>query len=715
MKKLAALTLSLFLSLGTAFADSPKDTPKDSTKDTPKESDAQPSKTTNAAKPTTPKTNEEIAAEMEELRQALQAQQEQLQMLKEELAKRDREIEAAREAAAAANSRATEATTKAAEAEVTSNEAKSTASSASSSVASLAANTVTVGNAPAAGDVAANATPGNAAPVNGNAALPAQGSPDQGPLTIRYKGVEFTPGGFIAAESVFRQRSTSSDIATPFTSIPFPGNPLSKLTEYNMTGRQSRMSLRVNANVGDTKLTGYVESDFLGVGTASNDRQSNSYVLRQRQVWGRAETSSGWAFTGGQMWSLVTENRKGLENLTEAVPTVVDPNYNVGFTWARQPGVRLVKNFSDKFAIGFSIEESQATVGGRGFSTYTNTSATGVVTTYQNFFVDAPGASAGLYNAFDTTGYSVDKLPDFIVKAALDPGWGHYELFGIVSDFRNRVYPCAVQGTTADNFPTPVTPVTLACGLTAKPAPSVAGAYNYSGTGGGVGGSITVPLFSKHLDAGIKAVYGDGIGRYGTAQLSDVTARPNGSLALIHDGQWLGRLELHATPKLDLYGYFGGEYAGRTAYKGYESVKITNTPAIPGCGAVGQQPCPGGGIQPNYPALTSTSISLTGIGGYGNIAANNSGCFEETLPSATGTPGSGGTCAGDIRYISEATLGFWHKIYQGEKGRVQWGIAYSYLWKTGWSGAGDLPAGSAGIAPKAIDNMVWTSFRYYLP
>src|ERR1700739_2064667 len=108
MKKLAALALSLLLTAGTAFADSPKDTPK--------ESDAQPAKSSTAAKPARPKSNAEIAAEMEELRQALQAQQQEIQLMKEELAKRDRESEAPREAAAAANSRATDANAKAVEA-----------------------------------------------------------------------------------------------------------------------------------------------------------------------------------------------------------------------------------------------------------------------------------------------------------------------------------------------------------------------------------------------------------------------------------------------------------------------------------------------------------------------------------------------------------------------------------------------------------------------
>ena len=696
MKKLASLTLSLFLLTGTAFADSPKDTPKD----TPKDASG------SAAKPAakaTAKTNEEIAAQLEELRQAMQAQQEQLQLLKEELAKRDRQIEEAREAAAAANAHATEATTKATEAVNTSSEVKSTATALNSSVTNLEASSAAM-----------------------KSAVLAQGGsdPEKGPTSIRFKGITLTPGGFLEAATVNRQRATSADINTPFTGIPYPGNALSHVSEMNFSARQSRLTLLAEGKIGSAKVQGYFESDFLGAGTTSNNRQSNSYVFRMRQGFARVDFDNGWSITGGQSWSLATENRKGIINRQEWLPLQIDPQYVVGFTWQRAPGLRVTKSFGDRFTIAASMENPQTTLGGRGFSSYTNTSATGVVTTFQNFFQFAPGAGGGLYNAFDPTGYSVNKLPDFIVKAAADPGWGHYEVFGIVSTFRNRVYPCAVVGTTAGNFPTPETPTVLGCSASASLSPSSAGAHNDSRTGGGVGASALVPLFGKKLDANAKVVYGDGIGRFGSAQLPDVTARPDGTLALIHTAHWLGALEWHATPKLDLYAYLGGEYAGRAAYSGYNSVKITNTPAIPGCGAVGplgqplQPPCPGGGVQPSYPAVITTSISTSGPGGYGSRSASNANCGAEANPGGTSLPGSG-SCAGDIRYIGEGTVGFWHKLYQGDKGRVQWGIQYSYLYKTGWSGA--APSGSTptnplpGIAPHAVDNMVLTSFRFYIP
>jgi hypothetical protein len=693
MKKFAALTLSLFLMTGAAYADSPKDAPK--------EADA--SKSTTPAKPAakaTEKTSAEIAAQLEELRQALQAQQEQLQMLKEELAKRDREIEAAREAAASANSKATDATVKATEAATTSAELKSTTSALNTTVSNMAAS-----NAAVAG--------GSTAAASGQGAAKDE---DHGPTTIRYKGINLTPGGFIEMATVSRTKATSDDINTGFSSIPYNGNSLSRVTELDLSARQSRISFLADTKIGDTKVSSYFEGDFLGAGTTSNNRQTNSYVFRYRQFWGNVTLASGFSFTGGQMWSLATENKKGIVNRGEDLPMMIDPQYVVGFTWQRAAALRVVQNF-DKVSVGFSIENPQTTVGGRGFSTYTNTSALGVVTTAQNFFVDAPGNSAGLFNAFDPTGYSVNKLPDFIAKLAVDPGFGHYEVFGIFSDFRNRVYPCAVVGTTAKNFPTPATPTVLGCPIDGSTAPSTLGAYNDSRFAGGIGGSALFPVMKK-VDLGLKVVAGDGIGRFGSAQIADVTTRPDGTLAPIRTLHYLARAEFHPTPKFDIYAYFGSEYGARAAYTGYRSVKVTNTPAIPGCGAVGQQPCPGGGVQPSYPALVATSISSAGIGGYGSPYANNTGCGTETLPSGTSAPGTGGTCAGDIRMIAEGTLGFWHKIYQGEKGRLQWGVQYSYLYKLGWSGNNASPTAAtqpAGISPKAVNNMIFTSFRFYLP
>jgi hypothetical protein len=328
---------------------------------------------------------------------------------------------------------------------------------------------------------------------------------------------------------------------------------------------------------------------------------------------------------------------------------------------------------------------------------------TASVTTTGNAFVDGPGSGGGLYNFVDTTGYSFNKTPDFIVKAAADPGYGHYELFGIFSTFHNRVYPCGVVGTNAKDTAPPATPTTISCPINGSTSLSAVGAYNDTRGGGGFGANLRVPVFTKKLDFALQGMAGDGIGRYGSAQLPDITLRPTGTQAPIRTAHALGELEFHANPKLDIYAYFGGEYAWRTAYQGYDSITITKTPAIPATATTLA-----------IPATTTTAFKLNQYGGYGSPFANNSGCSTENPPSNQLTPSGGGTCAGDTRLIMEGTLGFWHKLTQGPKGGLRWGIQYSYFTRSGWSG-NNAGATTVGISPKAVDNMVWTSFRYYLP
>ena len=147
----------------------------------------------------------------------------------------------------------------------------------------------------------------------------------ESPLAIHYKGITITPGGFLAAESVYRNRALGADINTPFNSVSMPGSGQNAISEFFGSGRQSRISMLAEGKLSDIKLTGYYEADFLSAGVTSNNNQSNSYTLRQRQVWGQAAFDNGWSFTGGQMWSLVTETKKGVDNRSEALPMTIDP------------------------------------------------------------------------------------------------------------------------------------------------------------------------------------------------------------------------------------------------------------------------------------------------------------------------------------------------------------------------------------------------------
>ncbi len=628
----------MFFVSGTAFAD------------TPKNADPQPAKAARPAKPKAVKKAEKsdaaIAAQLEELRQTLQSQQEQLQLLKEELSKRDRQIDEAREAAAAANARAAEASTKATEAVNTTAEVKSTAIALNSSVSDLKASNEVLKTTVATEQAEAKK------------------ATEESPVAIHYKGITITPGGFIAAETVFRNRSEQADVnSQPQNGVPFYGNPLAHTTEFQASARQSRASVLLEGKLATAKVSGYVEGDFLTSSVNSNNRESNSYALRQRQFWAQAALDNGLTFTAGQQWSLITETRKGLQNRTEALPMTIDAQYTAGFSWARQYGFRVVKNFGDKLFLGFSVEGPQTTIGGRGFTTV-NVGTAAAPNNVINFFVNAPGSSGGLFNAFDPTGYTLNQRPDFVIKAAADPGWGHYEVFYVLRTFRDRVYPCLTATVAA--------PCSVNATIT---APSTVGAFNDSRLGGGLGFNARVPLLHKKLDAGVHFLGGDGVGRYGTSQLSDVTARPDGTLAPIRGGQALGTLEWHPSPKLDVYANVGWEYAFRTAYL--------------------------------------NAAGTRGVG-YGSPLFNNSGCnTEATFPASQTVPGASGTCNGDIKDVIEGTIGFWHKYYQGPKGRLQWGLQYSYVLKNTWSGTNN--GLTAPFAPNAGDNMVFTSFRYYLP
>ena len=110
----------------------------------------------------------------------------------------------------------------------------------------------------------------------------------ESPLALHFKGITITPGGFIAGETVWRPHATFGDINTAMNAIPFSGAAQARFSEFFGSGRQSRFSLLAQGKWGTTNLTGYAETDFLAAGVTSNNNQSNSYVLRQRQMWGQA-------------------------------------------------------------------------------------------------------------------------------------------------------------------------------------------------------------------------------------------------------------------------------------------------------------------------------------------------------------------------------------------------------------------------------------------
>jgi hypothetical protein len=441
-------------------------------------------------------------------------------------------------------------------------------------------------------------------------------------ISIHFKGITITPGGFAAAEFVRRSRALGADLTTPFNSLTMPGASQSSLSEFFGSARQSRPSVYVDGRLKNVEFSSYVSGDFLSAGVTSTATQTNSYTFRLRQAWGQARFDNGWSLLGGQMWSLVTENKAGiapsddLGKANDARPMTIDPGYNVGFTFARQYGIRVTKTFGDKVAFAVAMENAQGTL-----TTHANAN---------NFLLGEAGAS----NTYNTTSnYTFNPSPDVIAKVAFDPGLGHYEVYGLFDRFRDRVFPCGE--------------LTASCATS-----SALGAYNASKNGGGIGANGRWRFDHNRIVFGLHGFGGSGVGRYGAAQLSDLAINGDGTLHLIKDVQGLGTLEWHGK-KLDVYLYAGAEYAARTASFDRNSKS-------------------GAGAQVGYGAAT-----FSNAGCYTEIAPTVNTGF---------TPAPLANCTADTRAVIEGTAGFWYRFYNGPRGRFQFGTQYSYVTRQTWSG-----------------------------
>jgi hypothetical protein len=234
------------------------------------------------------------------------------------------------------------------------------------------------------------------------------------------------PGGFFETTAIYRTRNEVADISSDWQGIPFKNSPLAHEQEFRGTARQSRFALLGTTDIDPTThLAGYVESDFLGAGSASNSRESNSYVLRLRQAYTTIDLdSSGLEILVGQAWTMLTTDTTGIVPRSELIPPTIDGQYVPGFNWERLPQARFVKKFSDAVSAGLSFESPQAVFPPSPFAAPPGVN------------VNNPGNPAGYLNP--TTTYSNNIMPDIIAKVAFDPDLGHYELKGLARMFTNR-------------------------------------------------------------------------------------------------------------------------------------------------------------------------------------------------------------------------------------------------------------------------------------
>ncbi|HEX4051762.1 MAG TPA: hypothetical protein VHY19_12865 [Steroidobacteraceae bacterium] len=433
--------------------------------------------------------------------------------------------------------------------------------------------------------------------------------------TLQAGPLYLTFGGFTALEGVWRSKDETADIGSNYnTGIPYAYQAQDHFDEFRESARQSRFAMLVQGPAADGwSAESYLETDFLSGGVTSNSSESNSYTLRMRHFYGVLNNSNtGWYLLAGQTWSLATLSASGtLKPRAEQVPLTIDAQYVVGFNWTRNAQLRFVKRLGDHAAFGFSLE-SPATA-------FTGATPSTTVTT-------EPGVGGGLLPS--TNNYSIDFAPDMIAKFAFDPGWGHYEIYGMERGFRDRYEP-----TTG----------------------SVAGTNN--STWGGSGGAGLILPLGKILSFQASGLFGDGIGRYGSGGLPDVTVQPDGDVAAIREADVLLGLQFKPVSRLTIYAYGGEEQAQRTAFN-------------------------------------SASGALYG---YGNLGYNNSGCNKLT--------GTAATCVANTQRLQQIIVGEWWKAYVGAIGNFQVGLQYTYEERVAFAGIGGAPSTNL--------NMGFVSFRYY--
>jgi len=374
---------------------------------------------------------------------------------------------------------------------------------------------------------AAPSAPRRETPAGKEPPVPSTPAVTAGPLTLTF-------GGFMALESVYRNKNETADIASNYnTGIPFVYQPNAHISEFRESARQSRFSLLAEGpQTGSLSAQGYLETDFLSAGVSSNSAESNSYTLRMRLFYGvLRDSDTDWYLLAGQNWSLATLYNEELDPRRERIPQTIDAQYVTGFNWTRNPQLRFVKNFGKMISAGLSVESPQASFY-TGCSSVATPAPAGCATP-PSAIITNPGGS--LLNS--TANYSIDFAPDIIAKVAIEPGYGHYEVYGMARGFRDR-YPGTAAGANNSTW---------------------AGSY-------GVGLVLPFAFAGQNLEFQASALAGAGNGRYGSAQLPDATLRPDGTVAAIREWQALVGIVYRPMPELTLYVYGGEEAASRTAY-----------------------------------------------------------------------------------------------------------------------------------------------------
>jgi hypothetical protein len=379
--------------------------------------------------------------------------------------------------------------------------------------------------------------------------------PKESPLSFRIGSTDFTPGGFVDFENIFRTTNTGNVTATNFWAIPFSNSAAGHLTEYRSTGQYSRINLKVNGKYGENNVTGYVEADFNGNDATNVFVTSNPHTMRVRLYWVDLKRG-GWEFLGGQTWGLQTPNRVGVSpNPADLAITIgEDAQTHVGLNYTRAAEFRAAYHFSDHFVWAFALQNPEQ-FGGQGEITFPAASNFATVPT----LIDS-GATATVPNL----------MPDLITKFAFDPGKHfHFEAGGLTTSAKIALVPSVPAATFV----------------------------KHTKIEGGIFAATNIELFKgfRFLASGM---WGPGVGRYLIGMAPQVVVVPvsapgaacssiggcDAAISPVHSGDAIAGFEAQAGKKTLLGFYAGAMYAQRNSVL---DISKTGTPTFIGFGGPG--------------------------------------------------------------------------------------------------------------------------------
>ncbi len=357
----------------------------------------------------------------------------------------------------------------------------------------------------------------------------------ESPLSFRIGAAEFTPGGFVDFENVFRSTNLGSGISTSYGALPYNNTVQGHLTEFRTTGQYSRLSLKTHAKFGVNDVTGYVEMDFNGNDGANVFVTTNPHTDRLRLYWLDLKRGK-WEFLGGQSWGWMTPNRVGIGPMPSDLALTIgeDANVHVGVTHSRAGQFRAVWHPNDKFAWGIGIENPDQFV-----------NAGEVIYPFQ--FNAALGAQLDTGN--NNPPQTPNAAPDVVSKMGYDTTFGggrhfHVEAGAMMRTFRITNVP--IGGTTFAHHT------------------SIGGAGEFA---------MNVDIFPK-LKFLTNGFYSNGGARYAIGLGPDVVVAPIAQgagkfdidITKVHTSAGTIGFEAQATPRTLLGFYYGGEYFQRNAF-----------------------------------------------------------------------------------------------------------------------------------------------------